>query len=300
VTVAELPIAAYALRPPERINLAGTGSPRDHLSNTSLGTFLGCQQRYEFGYEQRLEPAVTATPLEMGRAFAYALETGDPADGEIQVREQALEQAQQAEGNPWIAAPELQAVDVSATVVREAARAYLQRYGQHRQTREVELRARVRNPASGGRYSLTHDVMCRVDAVSDDWRTLFEDKLTGQIPRKSLAARIRLDRQVSIEDYLERIGEEYATRPDHYLVEEVATRSHDDFLRLEQELWEWAEQIRRARRVGVFPRNTGACHDFGGCKYLALCAGEPGAEHQFRVREDRAAPNLDESKQEAA
>jgi hypothetical protein len=118
--------------------------------------------------------------------------------------------------------------------------------------------------------------------------------------RMTLKPAIRQRQNESHDAYLDRIAEEYATRPDHYLVEEVATRSHDDFLRLEQELWEWAEQIRRARRVGVFPRNTGACHDFGGCKYLALCAGEPGAEHQFRVREDRAAPNLDESKQEAA
>jgi hypothetical protein len=36
---------------------------------------------------------------------------------------------------------------------------------------------------------------------------------------------------------------------------------------------------------GVWPRNTAACHDHGGCRFLALCAREPGAEHQFVERE---------------
>lgn len=311
----------YELRPPESVNLAGQPATRDHLSNSSLNTFLACQQRFAFHYEQRLDPAVTAEPLAMGRAFAEALEHGDPEAGATVLLEQALEQAEAAAGNPWLVVPDPQEVEVQATVVREAARAYLTRYGSHDQTREVELRARIRNPASGGRYSMTHDLLCRVDAVSADHRDLFEDKLVGQIPQKSLAARLRLDRQVSIEcyliwrctgqapervhyrmtrkpqirrkqnesheDYLERIAEDYRDRPDHYLVEEVAHRTEDDFLRLEQEVWTWAETLREARRTGVWPRNTAACHDFGGCRFLALCAREPGAEHQFVERQER-------------
>ena len=87
--------------------------------------------------------------------------------------------------------------------------------------------------------------------------------------------------------YLARIKAEYETRPDHYLVEEPVTRTTDDYLRLEQELWTWAEQIRQARRTGVFPRNTAQCHEYAGCKYLPLCAREPGAEHQFVERQKR-------------
>jgi hypothetical protein len=51
----------------------------------------------------------------------------------------------------------------------------------------------------------------------------------------------------------------------------------------------WAEQVRDARRDGVFPRNTAACQDFAGCTYLSLCADESGAVHQFHIREQRAA-----------
>lgn len=318
-----LPLARpYVLRPPEAINLAGQETGRDHLSNSSLNTFLACQQRFAFHYEQRLDPAVTAEPLAMGRAFALVLEHGDPEVGYRHLIEQATEQADKAAGNPWVVLPDTEQVEIQATIVREASRAYLDRYGRH-EAREVELRCRIRNPKAGGRYSLTHDLLCRVDAVSDDGLDLFEDKLSGQIKKHELAARLKLDRQVSIEcyalwrctgiapervhyritrkpqirrrqnetheGYLDRIAEDYATRPDFYLHEEPVTRTEDDFLRLEQELWRWAEQIRESRADGTWPRNTAACEDFNGCRYVALCADEPGAEHQFRERDPRDA-----------
>lgn len=311
---------SFLLRPPERTIVRGdTG--RDHLSHSSLGTFLGCQQKFNWHYEHRLDPAVTATPLALGRAFAHALQHGDPDLGEQLLRDEATVEAQRADGNPWLLAPDTETVDIQATIVREASRAYLARYGQHNQTRELELRARIRNPALGGRYSQTHDLLGRLDALSLDGLTLFEDKLVGQISRGSLAARLRLDRQVTIGCYLAwrclgvdvqrvryrltlkpairrkqnethnlyllRIAAEYQSRPDHYLVEEIVTRTHEDFLRLERELWTWAEQIRAARRTDVWPRNTAQCHEYGGCRFLALCAREPGAEHQFCVREKR-------------
>lgn len=307
----------FELRPPEEVNLAGQDTGRDHLSQTSLKTFLTCQQQYQYHYEQRLSPAVTSTPLAVGRAFAHALEQGEPEAGARLLRLEASVEAERAAGNPWVAAPDVDEVEVMATVAREAARCYLAAYGRH-ETREVELRARVRNPARGGRYSLTHDLMARLDAVSADWTTLFEDKLVSQIPRASLAAKVRLDRQVHIEayliwrttgvlvtsvhyrmtlkpqirqrqketrdEYLQRIADDYAARPEHYLAEETVHPTLDDFLRLERELWRWAESLRESRRDGTWPRNTGACHEYGGCRFLPLCAGEPGALNQFVER----------------
>jgi hypothetical protein len=87
--------------------------------------------------------------------------------------------------------------------------------------------------------------------------------------------------------YLDRIAQDYLDRPDFYLHEEPVTRTEDDFLRLEQELWRWAERVRDSRADGTFPRNTASCADFNGCKYVALCAGEPGAANQFVKRTER-------------
>lgn len=317
----------FELRPPECVNLASEGDEgtgRSHLSHSALGTFLACEQKFNWHYEHRLKPAVTATALSLGRAFAHALETGDPGAGARAIFDEAQAQVELAAGSPWIQSPDADKTAVDATVVQEAARAYLKRYGHHDQTREIELRARIRNPASGGRYSQTHDLMCRVDAINLDAGVLIEDKLQGQIPRSSLASKLKLDRQVTIgcylawrcygvdigevryritkkpgirqrqgeshDGYLARITEEYATKPDDYMVEEILTRTHEDFLRFEQELWVWTEQLRRARRTGIWPRNVAHCFDYSGCPFLAACAREPGFEHQYQVREERQLP----------
>jgi hypothetical protein len=103
----------------------------------------------------------------------------------------------------------------------------------------------------------------------------------------TLKPAIRQRQNETLDEYLQRIADDYQARPDFYLHEEIATREPDDYLRLEQELWTWCEQIREARRTDVWPRNTGACLDHGGCAFLALCAREPGAIHQFREREQQ-------------
>lgn len=307
-----------SLRDPDLLNLAGQETGRDHLSHSGLSTLLACQQRWYWHYEERMRPNVTKSSLMTGDAFAKALEAGDPFVGYERVVEQAAKERERAGGSPWITLPSQEEVEIDATIACEAARCYLAAYGDHNGTRELEMRVRLRNPATG-RYSRTHDLLGRVDAVDLDKGVMIEDKLVGKVDRATLGLRLKLDRQVSIgcyliwrttgveiaevqyrvtlkpairrrkdethEGYLERIAEDYATRPEHYLVYEPVTRTRDDYLRLEQELWRWAEQVRDARHDGVWPRNTGACMDFGGCRYLALCSRDPGAEHQFHKSE---------------
>jgi hypothetical protein len=307
------------LLPPECINLAGVDTGRDHLSPSSLGTQLACLERYRWHYEDRLAPAVKKASLSTGSAFAQALERGDPDHAwTVTMAEQAIH-VERAAASPWVIAPTQETAEIQAQIAREAARAYLARYGQHQQTREVECKARMRNPATGA-YSRTFDVMCIVDALADDNGEIIEDKLVGEIPRKDADFLLKLDRQVGIEtylvwrttgvnprvryrwtlkpairrrqsethdEYLVRIAFEYATRPDHYLAEGTPSRSPQDFLRLEAELWQYADQLRAARRAGVWPRNPASCRDYGGCAFLPLCSGEPGARTQFVVRAKR-------------
>lgn len=312
------------LAAPDLINLAGTETGRDHLSPSSLSTQLACLERFRWHYEERLEPVVTKASLGMGRAFADALEAGDPdvAWTTIMAAYDALTET--AASDVWTEAPDRDTAEIEAQTAREAARCYLKAYGAHGYTREHEMRVQLRNPETGA-GSRTFDLVCRVDALAEDGSHFIEDKFVGQIPRKDADRLLKLDRQVSIEtycvwrttgviptvryrytlkpairrkqnethdDYLLRIGVEYATRPEHYLAEEEPSRTADDFLRLEAELWQYADQRRAARRAGVWPRNSSSCRDFGGCAFLALCTGEPGAIHQFRVRENREAAAL--------
>ena len=153
---------------------------------------------------------------------------------------------------------------------------------------------------------------------------LIENKLVGQItPQK--VQRLPLDRQVAIyrygiwratgrrvetvryrwtrkpqirqkqdetiDEFCERIRQDYVERPDFYLHEEnPASASDRDMLRVEAELWVWAEQIRHAEKQKLYVRNTAHCHEFGGCPYIPICTGDPEAKHLYRKRDDQPEP----------
>jgi hypothetical protein len=309
------PSGRSVLRPAEGINLHGHDTAgRDCLSHTRLGVFLACNQKYSWNYEHDLVPAVKKPSLTMGAAFAHALECGQPQAGYDMVIEEQLALTLEYGSNPWVVAPDEKDALTSATIVRAASGAYLKRYGAQDLRREVTLRARIRNPETG-KPSRTFDVQARVDGVTGSH--LVEDKFVGQI-QPATERKLLLDRQVTLGcyllwrcerldvtavkyrmtkkpaikqtqkethgDYLARVEADYVERPDFYLQEFELTRTREDFLRLEHELWTWCEQIRAARRDAVWPRNVAACSDFGGCPYLALCTREPGANHQFARR----------------
>jgi hypothetical protein len=153
---------------------------------------------------------------------------------------------------------------------------------------------------------------------------LIENKLVGQItPQK--VQRLPLDRQVAIyrygiwratgrrvetvryrwtrkpqirqrqnetvEEYCERIRQDYVERPDFYLHEEEPQfATTGDLLRIEAELWVLAEQVRHAERQKLYVRNTAHCHEFGGCQFIPICTGDPDAFSLYRKRLDQPEP----------
>jgi hypothetical protein len=308
--------ADLRLRPADLENLHGTDTGREALSHTRLGVLLACNQKFYWNYEQRLEPVVKKASLSMGGAFATALEQADPQAGfkQVMADQRALEDTYA--NDPWVVVPKTQDAEIAATTVFAASAAYLQHYGHTTTQREITMRSRIRNPATGA-GSRTFDVQARVDGLVGD--RLIEDKFVGRVDQIT-ELRLSLDRQVTLgcylhwrttgqeirevsyrmtkkpsikrtqkethDEFLTRIAVDYRERPEFYLHAFTLTRTAEDFLRLEQELWSWSEQVRAARRDGVFPRNTAACSDYGGCQFLALCTREPGAEHQFKEREE--------------
>lgn len=98
----------------------------------------------------------------------------------------------------------------------------------------------------------------------------------------------------TIDQFVERIEQDYEERPDFYAHQEdprfIGT---GDLLRIEAELWEWAEDVRSRMRPGpggrrrVFDRDTTRCSEYGGCQFIPICTGDPDARSLFRVREPR-------------
>ena len=98
----------------------------------------------------------------------------------------------------------------------------------------------------------------------------------------------------TVAEFCDRIAADYEERPDFYLHEEAPQfTTTDDLLRIEADLWEWAEDIRarmrkaRDGRRRVFDRNTSHCTEYGGCQFLAICTGDPDAMSLYQVRPKR-------------
>lgn len=304
------------LRPSDAINYAGQDTGREHLSHSMLTTLLNCARRFDFQYVQRLETLSRPRPLGMGAAYQKCIELQDPTVGGEMVREGVRVMSQDDEDK----------LQVEEAIVEAAARLYLSLWpATPAEQREVEFRVRLRSPWTG-RPSNTFDLLGYADAVVDhgDWLELIENKFVGQINEVSIR-KLVLDRQISLEcyglwratgkkvrkidyryvrkptirqkktetidEFRERVTADYQERPDFYSHQEDVFRTDEDLLRVETELWTWAEQLRQARRHGFFPRNSSHCSDFGGCPFLALCVGDPDASSLYRERPKRdAAP----------
>lgn len=277
---------------------------RATLSHSSLNSQLACHQRYAYEYVDKIEPISKSAGRRLGGAFAKALETGDPADGVAKLSAEAMILTQEDQDR----------LTVDCAVVTGAARAYLKAYGRS-EKREFGYRVRLRNPHTGA-YSRTFDLEGYADGLTPDWQ-LIEDKFVGQIDKVAIA-RLKLDRQLALECYgiwrasgreitdvsyrftrkpsikqrkaetvdqfAERVEADYEERPEFYLVEEPISRTADDLVRIEAELWQWADQRRAARKAQIFPRNSSHCHDYGGCPFLPLCVGDPDAPALFKAK----------------
>lgn len=279
---------------------------RKSLSHSSLNTQLACHQRYAYEYVDRIAPIVKPAGLRLGGAFAKATETGDPADAVAKLSGEASIFTQEDEDK----------LTIDCAIVTGAVTAYLKAYGRRQEKREFGYRVRLRNPDTGA-YSRTFDLEGYADGLTADW-TLIEDKFVGKLDKVAIK-RLKLDRQLALECYgiwratgheitdvsyrftrkpsikqkktetveqfAERVEADYVDRPEFYLLEEPITRTADDLVRIEAELWQWAAQRRDASRAAIYPRNSSHCHDYGGCPFLPLCVGDPDAPSLFKARE---------------
>ena len=97
---------------------------------------------------------------------------------------------------------------------------------------------------------------------------------------------IKQRQKETVDEFCQRVVDDYVERPDFYAHEETWLRDTEDLVRIELELWEWAEMLRSQRRMPAWTRNTAHCTDYGGCPFIPLCLGEQ-AEGLYRERPTR-------------
>lgn len=305
-----------ALIPSDAENLAGQSDKdtgREHLSHSAVSTLLACPQKYGFSYENKLEPMARRPALSMGKAFQESIEYGDPEIGYNAIMDDERFITDQEGENKRM---------IEATTVRAGSRLYLASYpAQTQSQKEYEYRVKLRNPYTGS-YSRTFDLLGYADELAEEGGNLVvtENKFVGQIGALQIR-KLPLDRQVALEcygiwratgrevkkvryrwtrkpsikprkgeaigDFCQRLELDYHSRPDFYLHEEVIFRSTADLVRVEAELWEWANLVRESRKRSLWSRNTGCCGDFGGCQFIPICLGDEDAAALYQRKPSR-------------
>lgn len=77
----------------------------------------------------------------------------------------------------------------------------------------------------------------------------------------------------TLEEFAERIRQDYLDRPDFYFFEVVVTRTEEQLDRRRFEMWETHQRILSVESGQMTIRNVRSCLDFGRCDYLDLCRG---------------------------
>jgi hypothetical protein len=315
------------LRPSDAENLAGQDTGREHLSHSRLNLFLACHEKYNLHYNERLEPVGGIEALSLGSAFQKAIEHQEPNIAALALDGWTIDSAGNAlppEDDLHFHTQEAEDKHrVNQAIVRAAAALYLRKWpAPIGERREFEFLVRLRNPWTG-HYSRTFDLLGYADALEGEGPfKLTENKLVGRVDAV-MVKRLPLDRQLAllrygvwratgrpvnvvhfrwikkpsikqrqketVEKFCDRLAADYEEREDFYAYEPPASYiTAADLLRIECELWTWAEQLRQLRRQRIYDRNTSVCSEYGGCKYLPICSGDPDAMSLFQTRPERA------------
>lgn len=298
---------------------------RKRLSHSMLKDLLACPRRYQLDRIERLEPRERRPYLDMGAAFQVGVEHRDPnlAAAHLSANFEAVtpddERQRMVEAATVKAAcglylrtwpPEAEETREYEYLVRLRSPytgAWSQTFdlhgfadgvrdmGDHLEVTENKFLGKLDGATI---RSLALDRQLALEAYGL-WRATGKPvtRIRYRIVRKP-TIRQRKGRETkqgirgaeTTQEYIDRLVADYAdpARAEHYTHQELIVRDTDDLLRIEAELWEWAEQLRSMNHRGFYPRHTHACADYGGCRFAPICLNDPDAGALFQRRPERA------------
>ena len=282
---------------------------KEAITQSEQVTFSRCEERHNLRYNELLVPFQEHPALRMGSAFHAGIE------------HQSVEAALNELRGPD---PMWSIFEGPSAMVREATVAAmvggaLRRWTDWPDRHEVGFRIPLRNPKSG-RPSRRHTFQGVIDGIwTGDEVVLGEWKTAAQVSNEYMQ-RLEIDFQVSaymwaasqlfgkpvrkmvyrvvkkptirqkkteeLEEYTERLTNDYIERPDHYFFEAIVERTDEQLNDWAVQAWATHQRILQIRNGGVAIRSTQSCLNRGRCPYFDLCVGAV-TKDAFRVLEQR-------------
>ncbi len=283
-------------------------------SNSSLATFDGCPRKYEYQYIQQLVPAVESDVLILGRTGHDALEvyykeghdaaqeflTCVPADN----KEDALKARKIGallfgyhdyyKNDNIIVLPDTDAV-------------------------EREFNVPLINPDTKAK-STTVSLVGKLDLIvrtEDSKKWLLDHKFKGSVGEREHYAinsqsdiylhalrlegiecegiiwniirtpSIRVKKNESHDEYIERLRIDTLERPEFYFVRYIMKRWPEEIEETMKDIWLIHKDLLNSYQAKYFRRSPGECHKYGTCRFLPLCSHSITGADEFIKKEKR-------------
>lgn len=269
-----------------------------------------CPMAEHIRYDLELVPRNKKKSLGLGSAVHLGLETDD-IDKAVGYFDGVFPDSQE----------EANELEVQRATVRAMLTGYFNRFGKwgEETIRELSFDIPIRNPKTGA-VSRSFRLQGKIDAITviDGKTWLVEYKTASQI-NKGYFERVSLDEQItlymyayretfgvkpegviyrvlkkptirqakkeSMEQFCNRLEQDYVDRPDFYFFEQKYYRSENDLKQFEKELWAFTQQYLYEKRNDINCKNASRCLDFGQCEYMPICLGEADLELDYVKKE---------------
>lgn len=269
-----------------------------------------CPMAEHIRYDLELVPRNKKKSLGLGSAVHLGLETDD-IDKAVGYFDGVFPDSQE----------EANELEVQRATVRAMLTGYFDRFGKwgKETIRELSFDIPIRNPKTGA-VSRSFRLQGKIDAITviDGKTWLVEYKTASQI-NKGYFERVSLDEQItlymyayretfgvkpegviyrvlkkptirqtkkeSLEQFCNRLEQDYVDRPDFYFFEQKYYRSENDLKQFEKELWAFTQQYLYEKRNDINCKNASRCLDFGQCEYIPICLGEADLELDYVKKE---------------
>ena len=290
------------------------------LTNSNMSMLKNCPKMFEYRIIDRLTPRYQGEARGIGTAFHKGVETGSVADA-LATFEGIFPNSQD----------EQDALDIKLATVQAMVEGYFNAFTQHKSIeQEIEfelpiINPKTKRPSKSFKLAGIVDGLVKIDGkywllelkTAGQINSTYIDKLiidsqittyfyalqslknitlSGVIYRIAKKPSIRQKKTETVQQYTDRLIQDYKDRPEFYYFEEKLYRNNDDMELFEKELWMFTQYLLQCNREGLWYRNTSRCTDWGKCDYLPLCTSQPDAMDLYEVKKPNEELEGEESK----